>query len=217
MADSTAVAAAGAGLSSEEAADRLKQFGPNEPAAKKRGGPFLELLQLFLNPLVVILLIAAGASFALGDRTDAIVILVIICLGVAINFIQTYRSQKAIDKLRENVTPTATVLRDGTWQEIKRREVVPGDLVRLSAGDLVPADARLLEARDLYAQQSALTGESLPVEKEAKIRDGKSSTGPDALNLVFLGTSVVSGTATAKVLKTDCAPDDFSGRSPRAW
>jgi P-type Mg2+ transporter len=202
MADSSAPPASAAGLSSQEAADRLKQFGPNEPAAKKRGGPLVELLQLFLNPLVVILLIAAGASFVLGDKTDAIVILVIICLGVAINFVQTYRSQKAIDKLRENVTPTATIIRDGNWQEIKRREVVPGDLVRLSAGDLVPADAKLLEARDLYVQQSALTGESLPVEKEAKVREGQSSTGPDAPNLVFLGTSVVSGTAIAEILKT---------------
>jgi P-type Mg2+ transporter len=202
MASAPAIPASSSGLSSQEAADRLKQFGPNEPAAKKRGGPLLELLQLFLNPLVVILLFAAGASFVLGDKTDAIVILVIVCLGVAINFVQTYRSQKAIDKLRENVTPTATVLRDGSWQEIKRREVVPGDLVRLSAGDLVPADAKLLEARDLYVAQSALTGESLPVEKEAKAGEGQSSTGPDALNLVFLGTSVVSGTATSEILKT---------------
>ena len=197
-----ATSAGPAGLSSSEAAARLNQFGANEPATKKRGGPLLELLQLFLNPLVVILLIAAGASFALGDRTDAIVILVIICLGVAINFIQTYRSQQAIEKLRENVTPTATVLRDGTWQEIQRREIVPGDLVRLSAGDLVPADGKLIEARDLFVQQSALTGESLPVEKEAKVREGESSSGPDAQNLVFLGTSVVSGTGTAEILKT---------------
>src|SRR5262249_51653912 len=159
-------------------AERLKKFGANEPAAKKHGGPLVELLQLFLNPLVVILLIAAGASFVLGDRTDAIVILVIICLGVAINFVQTYRSQQAIEKLRENVAPTATVLRDGTWQEIHRREIVPGDLVRLSAGDLVPADGKLLEARDLFVAQSALTGESLPVEKEAQLRAGDSTSGP---------------------------------------
>ena len=202
MASAPATPAVSAGLSSREAADRLKQFGPNEPAPKKRSGPILELLLLFLNPLVIILLIASAASFALGDATDATVILVIISLGVAINFIQTYRSQKAIEKLRENVTPTATVLRDGTWQEIKRREIVPGDLVRLSAGDLVPADGKLIEARDLYVQQSALTGESMPVEKEAKLSDGQPSTGPDALNLVFLGTSVVSGTATAEILKT---------------
>jgi len=202
MAAAPATPAVSAGLSSREAAERLKQFGPNEPALKKRSGPILELLLLFLNPLVIILLIASAASFALGDATDATVILVIISLGVAINFIQTYRSQKAIEKLRENVTPTATVLRDGKWQEIKRREIVPGDLVRLSAGDLVPADGKLTEARDLYVQQSALTGESMPVEKEAKLGDGQPSTGPDALNLVFLGTSVVSGTATAEILKT---------------
>jgi P-type Mg2+ transporter len=191
-----------AGLSSAEAAARLKRFGPNEPTPRKHGGELIELLRLFLNPLVVILLIAAAASFVLGDATDAIVILVIISLGVAINFVQTYRSQIAIEKLRENVTPTATVLRDAQWQEIKRREIVPGDLVRLSAGDLVPADGRLIESRDLFVQQGALTGESLPAEKEAQTRPGDSTTGPDAPNLVFLGTSIVSGIATAEILNT---------------
>ena len=82
-----------------------------------------------------------------------------VVLGVTINFVQTYRSQRAIQRLREHVSLTATVLRDAKWQEVKRHDVVPGDLVRLSAGDLVPADGQLLEARDLYVQQAALTGE----------------------------------------------------------
>jgi len=125
-----------------------------------------------------------------------------VLLGVSINFVQTYRSHRAIAKLRENVTPTATVLRDDTWQEIKRHEVVPGDVVRVSAGDLIPADGQLIESRDLYVQQAALTGESLPAEKEAHRRKDETATDPEAPDLVFLGTSVVSGTGTAVILKT---------------
>jgi Mg2+-importing ATPase len=116
------------------------------------------------------------------------------------DFAQTYRSQRAVEKLRAQVAPTATVLRDGEWKDIGRREVVPGDIVRLSAGDLVPADARLLLARDLYIQQAALTGESLPAEKEAT--GGPVSTSADARNMVFMGTSVVSGTGTTEVVAT---------------
>jgi P-type Mg2+ transporter len=194
--------AAQAGLSSREADARLRQYGPNEPAPAKHGAAFVELLLLFVNPLVIILLVASLASFFLGDAPDAFIIVVIVLLSVAINFIQTYRSQQAISRLRADVTPTATLLRDGTWQEIARREVVPGDVVRISAGDLIPADAQILEARDLYVQQAALTGESLPVEKEVQPGGGASSKGPDAPNLLFMGTSVVSGTATAVVLAT---------------
>ena len=188
------------GLSSEEAARRLDEFGPNDPAHSKRSSVFLELLLLFFNPLVMILLIAALASFVLGDRADASIILIIILLSVSINFAQSYRSQKAIDRLRDRVSTTATVLRDGKWGEIRRREIVPGDIIRLCAGDLVPADAQLLESRDLYVQQAALTGESLPCEKDA--RKTGSGSGPDSPCLVFLGTSVVSGTAIAKVTAT---------------
>ena len=191
----------GAGLSSQEAAERLSKFGPNDPFPAKSAAALIELLSLFLNPLVIILMIASIASYLLGNPADATIILVVLLLGITINFIQTYRSQKAIEKLREHVMATATVLRDGQWQEIKRREVVPGDVVRLSAGDLIPGDARLLESRDLYVQQAALTGESLPAEKETRAAtDG--ATGPDAPNLIFLGTSVVSGTALAEILAT---------------
>ncbi|MFZ3329486.1 MAG: HAD-IC family P-type ATPase [Candidatus Acidiferrales bacterium] len=190
------------GLTSQDAAGRLSQYGPNEPAPVKRGAAFLELLALFLNPLVIILLVASVVSFLLGNAADATIILVLVLLGVSVNFIQTYGSQRAIDKLRENVTPTATVLRDGTWQEIKPREIVPGDIVRVSAGDLIPGDGQLLESRDLYVQQAALTGESLPAEKNAAAHGSEADRGPDAPDEVFLGTSVVSGTGTIAVSKT---------------
>jgi Mg2+-importing ATPase len=190
------------GLSSEQAAARLSQFGLNDPTPVKRGASIRELLILFLNPLVIILLVASFASLLLGDTTDSLIILVLVLLGVSINFGQTYRSQQAIERLRENVTPTATVLRDGNWREIRRHEVVPGDLVRIAAGDLIPADGKLIEARDLYVQQAALTGESLPVEKDIRSGDDQKRGGPEARNLVFLGTSVVSGTGTVVILKT---------------
>jgi Mg2+-importing ATPase len=190
------------GLSSAEAAERLSQYGPNDPTPVRRGAAVLELLGLFLNPLVVILLVAGLVSFLLGNRADAAIILVMVLLGVSINFVQTYRSQRAIAMLREKVITTATVLRDGIWQEIKRHEVVPGDVVRVSAGDLIPADGQLVEAHDLYVQQAALTGESLPAEKNVIPSNQVSGENPESPDLVFLGTSVVSGTGVAVVHKT---------------
>jgi len=188
------------GLSAQEAEARLGQFGPNEPAATKHYSPVADLLRMFMNPLTLILLFAAGASAFLGDAVDAGIIGAIVLLSAAMDFSQTYRSQRAVEQLHDQVAPTATVQRDGAWREIRRREVVPGDLVRLSAGDMVPADARLLIARDLYVQQAALTGESLPTAKAATA--DPASTRADATNMIFLGTSVVSGTATAEVMAT---------------
>jgi Mg2+-importing ATPase len=165
---------------------------------------FVEIAQLFANPLVLILLFASLVAAVLGERLNAAIIVAIVLLSAALNFAQVHRSQRAAERLRQQVTPTATVLRDGLWAEVPRREVVPGDVIRLVAGDLVPADAQLIEAHDLHVQQAALTGESLPVEKEAGIHageptDAKSQNTPDR---VFLGTSVVSGTATALVTAT---------------
>lgn len=189
-----------AGLTSEEAEARLEQYGPNDPAPPKPYSVAAELLRLFLNPLVLILLIAAILSIFLGDVADAQIIIAIVLLSNALDFTQSRKSRIAVEELQQRVAPTATVIRDGKPMEIRRTEVVPGDVVHLSAGDLVPADARLLDSRDLYIQQAALTGESLPVEKQAQ-GDG-SSTRPDAVNMVFLGTSVVSGTANAEVVAT---------------
>lgn len=190
------------GLTSKEAEEGLSRFGPNDPTPVRHGALAFELLTLFVNPLVIILLIASIASAILGQRVDAGIIVVVVLLGITINFVQTYRSQRAIERLREHVSLTATVLRDGQWQEVKRHDVVPGDLVRLSAGDLVPADAQLLEARDLYVQQAALTGESMPAEKEARPGDKGIEGTPEALDRVFLGTSVVSGMGIARIVAT---------------
>ena len=191
------------GLTSEAAAERLAQYGRNDPAPRKRRSAVADFLHLFSNPLVLVLLIAAAASAALGQVTDAAIILAIVILSNTLDFAQTHRSQKAVEQLQAQVAPKATVLRDGQWVDIPCAEVVPGDVMRLSAGDMVPADARLLESRDLYVQQAALTGESLPAEKEA--RGEAVSTQPDAENMVFLGTSVVSGTAKALIVTTGTA------------
>ena len=190
------------GLTSAEAALRLAQVGPNEPVRVHHFSAIRQLVRLFINPLVLILLVASLVSASLGQQADALIIVSMVLLGVGINFWQTDRSQRAAERLRASVLPTATVQRDGQWVEIPVRQVVPGDVFRLSAGDLVPADARLVESRDLSVQQSTLTGESLPVSKDAAIGESPDGEGPDAPHLVFLGTSVVSGTATAVVVAT---------------
>lgn len=171
-------------------------YGLNDPTPTAERSHLVEFLLQFANPLVAILLLASLVSAFVGELVNASIIIVIVSLSVTVNFVQTFRSQKAALRLRTAVAPTATVLRDGTYSDIPRANVVPGDVVRLSAGDLVPADARLLETRDLHVQQSALTGESMPVEKAAHDGDETDAT------KVFLGTSVVSGTATAVVLET---------------
>jgi P-type Mg2+ transporter len=189
------------GLTSQEARQRLAEAGSNEPTTAHRGAGLTQLLGFFLNPLVIILLIAGIVSAFLGEPLNAAIIVTIVVLSVALNFVQAYRSQRAIERLREGVAPTATVLRDGAWSEIRRREVVPGDVIRLAAGDLVPADGRLIEARELHVQEAALTGESLPVEKEA-IAARAPGAQDDTSGRVFLGTSVVSGTGAAVVEAT---------------
>lgn len=190
------------GLTDEEAAQRLREFGPNDPAPRRHGELLFELLSLFVNPLVVILLVASILSALLGQRADAVIIFVIAMSSVALNFFQTYRSGTAIRRLRERVCLTASVLREGAWRDVRRDEIVPGDVVRLGAGDMVPADGLLLESRDLFVQQAALTGESMPVEKEAGAAIEKGDKSPAAANLVFLGTSVVSGTGLVSVMAT---------------
>lgn len=175
---------------------RQVQYGPNDPTPQRQRSHFAELLSQFANPLILILLLAGFVSAFVGEVVNAAIIVVIVSLSVVVNFIQTFRSLGAATRLRAVVAPTANVLRDGTFSDILRTEVVPGDVVRLRAGDLVPADARLVEAKDLHVQQSALTGESMPVGKASKAGDETDAT------MVLLGTSVVSGTATALVLAT---------------
>lgn len=187
--NASAAAAAESGLSGAEAEERLQKFGSNDPVKIQKTFALVQFLLLFASPLVVILLIASALSAIVGNIVSSVIIFTMILLSVCLNFIQTSRSQRAAERLKREVSLTATVLRDGAWQETPRREVVPGDFIRLLAGDLVPADSKITEARDLHVQEAALTGESLPVEKAVG-------------QTVFLGTSVASGTATAIVTET---------------
>jgi P-type Mg2+ transporter len=202
------------GLTDEEARKRLDTYGPNDTTGVKRSSVLIQFLRLFLNPLVMILILASIVSLILGDRVNASIIIAIVLLSNILNFVQTYHSQNAVEKLRAGVAPTATVLRNGTWMETPRRTLVPGDMIRLAAGDLIPADARLVQAADLHVQQAALTGESLPVEKNADDLDAPTESFAEAHNSVFLGTSVVSGTGTALITATgrDTAFGDIAAR-----
>jgi P-type Mg2+ transporter len=177
-----------AGLTADEASRRLVQYGPNEPAPPRRAGPLLQFFGFCTNPLVLILLVASVASALVGEGVDAAIIAIIVIVSVALNFFQAYRSERAVMRLREQVAPTATVLRDGQWIERPRREIVPGDIVRLSAGDLVPADARLMTSRDLHVQEAALTGESMPVEKQALDGPSPVASAQSKNGQIFMGT-----------------------------
>ena len=188
------------GLTSAEAKSQIEKFGLNEPVKVRQLSGIVQFLSLFANPLVIILLLASGISFFVGDWINSVIIAVMVLLSVVLNSIQTARSKKAAESLRSEVSLNANVLRDGDWDEVPRSLIVPGDVVRFSAGDLIPADADLIEAKNFHVQESALTGESLPVEKTAK--SFEESKKEDAQNKVFLGTSVISGTATAIVTET---------------
>jgi magnesium-transporting ATPase (P-type) len=183
------------GLSASAAAARLAEDGPNEPLVHERQGVLRRVLSRFVNPLVAILLVAAAAAAFLGDVMNALIITLVVALSAVVEGVQTRRSENAALALRARVAPSACALRDGAFVHVPRREIVRGDVVRLAAGDMVPADARLVESKDLHLHEAALTGESLPVEKSAQAED-------PAARAIFMGTSVVSGTAKAEVVAT---------------
>jgi Mg2+-importing ATPase len=190
------------GLSSQEAKKRLEIYGYNEIARKKKEIVIIEFLSHFKNPLVIILIFASLVSSFLGEIINASIIFSIILLSVILDFYQEFKAEKAAEMLKEKVAITATVLRDGIKQEVKVSEIVPGDIVYLSAGDIVPADCRVIMAKDLFVNQSALTGESFPVEKTATLVKQKDASIIEWNNYLFMGTSIVSGTAMAVVVKT---------------
>jgi P-type Mg2+ transporter len=191
-----------AGLSEAEAAARLEHYGPNEVAREKREGWPQRLYVAARNPLVILLTVLAILSFATGDFRAGTVMLLMVVLGVSLRFVQETRADTAAAKLKAMINVTATVMRDGQAREIPLQQLVPGDVVKLSAGDMVPGDVRLLSAKDLFVIQATLTGESMPVEKtDARDLRGSVST-IERTNTCFLGTSVESGTATAVIVTT---------------
>src|SRR5271170_5918500 len=195
-----------AGLTGEEAAERLEVFGPNEVGQEKQHGWIQRLWVAVRNPLVILLAVIATITFVTaGDASDYItgtIMLAMILLAVLLRLIQETKADNAAAKLKAMIKVTATALRDGQSKEIPLRELVPGDVVKLSAGDMIPGDARLLSAKDLFVIQATLTGESLPVEKN-DARDPRTNISSiEHSNLCFLGTSVESGSATAVVVAT---------------
>jgi Mg2+-importing ATPase len=190
------------GLTAAEARRRLGRYGRNEVGRPRAVPAVLELVGLLLNPLVLVLLVAGAISAAFGEVVNFGLIAAIVAISVVLDFVQSYRSRQAAEQLRRSVAVTATVLRDGAPRELPLAEVVPGDVVQLGAGDLVPADCRLLAGRDLSVNQAALTGESLPAAKEPGEPPGAARALDDATNALFLGTSVMSGTGRALVVAT---------------
>lgn len=190
------------GLSADEAQKRLTQYGPNVLATDQQSGIGKIFLHALLNPLVILLTILIAVSFATGDYRAGIVMSAMIVLGVGLNLIQEARADHAAAKLKAMISLTATVIRGGQSTEIAISQLVPGDVVTLAAGDMVPADLRIVSAKDLHVIQSSLTGESLPVEK-FEIEQNQESTVPVELtSIAFLGTSVESGSATGVAVAT---------------
>jgi len=201
------------GLDEEQISDRLHRDGLNEVSREKPSHWTLQLLRAFKNPFIVVLLVLAGVQLFSdgGDLTGPIIIAVMVGISVLLSFTQEYRSSRAAEQLKAMVRNTATVLRrasDGHSEriEVPVVELVAGDIVQLGAGDMVPADLRLLGAKDLFISQAILTGESLPVEKSAPAavpsRAGATGNPLDLASICYMGTNVVSGTATAVVLAT---------------
>lgn len=190
------------GLSSQEAERRLEIYGANRLAHRKRRTGLIEFLYHLRNPLVFILLFAGVISGFSGQAIDAIVIFSIVLLSVFLDVYQESKAQRSAELLRERVSTTATIVRDGVKTEVDLAEVVPGDIAFLSAGDVVPGDSRIIVSKDLYVDQSALTGESFPAEKSPALITNRSVSITEADNFLFLGTSIVSGTGNAVVVRT---------------
>ncbi len=191
-----------AGLTEAEALKRLETYGPNEIAAHRPDPWGLRLFHALRNPLVILLATLAVVSLVTGDARAATVMTLMIILGVALRFVQESRASTAAESLRAMIRVTATVMRDGARREVPLHEIVPGDVIVLTAGDMIPGDVRLLTAKDLFVSQSAITGESLPAEKGDFVQGVPDKPPLECPNLCFLGTSVQSGSATAVVVET---------------
>ena len=201
----TSLATQPAGLTATEARKRLGQFGANTATTEKRQPLVLQFLARFRNPLIIILLVASAMSAATGDVASFVIIAVIVLLSICFDFVQEVRAQNAVEALRRSVAVQASVRRDGAVVSLPIDQLVPGDIAELIAGDLVPADCRLLESRDLYVNQALLTGEPYPAEKLANDSGTSGDSPTSAANAVFAGTSVISGTAVVLICRTGTA------------
>ena len=188
------------GLSDREAALRLRRLGPNSLAADGRRSVPLRILDNIRNPLVILLIVLGAISYATGDIRATIMISVMVVLGVVLRFAQEARSDRAAEKLKSLVAVSATVIRDGVRKDVPASAVVPGDILLLSAGDMVPADVLILESDACTSGEAALTGEPYPVEKRPGAVTAPNAA--DASNALFRGAVIQTGEATALVIAT---------------
>ena len=190
------------GLTVRQAERRLREYCLNQVSTGKRTSVALQILSKFMNPLVVVLLIIAGVSTYFGEKIDAAFVSLMAVVSVFLSFMQEFRAGKEAEKLRQMVHTKASVYRGGKLVEKDIKELVPGDVVELSAGDMVPADLRIVSCKDLFINQASLTGESYPVEKTSQPLKTQTTSPTELTNIVFMGSSVVSGTALGLVVKT---------------
>jgi Mg2+-importing ATPase len=190
------------GLTADEAATRLVEHGPNVVAGDARKSIALFVWHAVMNPLVLLLAVLATISFATGDVRAGSVMSLMIAIGVGLKLIQEAKADNAATRLKAMISVTATVLRDGQLQETPVSQLVPGDVVKLAAGDMIPADVRVVSAKDLFVIQGSLTGESLPIEKFETDRGPPGRSPIELTDIAFLGTSVESGSALALVVAT---------------
>ncbi|MGZ5056451.1 MAG: cation-translocating P-type ATPase, partial [Methylobacter sp.] len=190
------------GLNHQEAKERLETYGPNAIKEQSRRGPVRMFLGQFADFMIIVLILACIVSGLVGDMTDTITIGVIIVLNAIIGFIQEYRAEKAVAALKRLSSPAAQVLREGKIQTIAAKELVPGDLVMLEAGNVVPADLKLLDVARLKVEEAALTGESLPVEKNGALIKELDSPLGDRLNMAYKGTVATYGRGVGIVIAT---------------
>lgn len=189
-----------------EAEERLKKFGFNEIAHERAPTWYMLLLRNFANPFAVLLIFLAIVSFFIGEKDAVYIISTMVFLSVIMRFMQEYRSNQAAEKLKALVSTKATVLRRDTEaskptkREIEIKYLVPGDVIYLSAGDMLPADVRLVSAKDVYVSQASLTGESLPVEKDESFKPGSSNNPLEMPNMCYMGTNVLNGTTLAVIV-----------------
>jgi P-type Mg2+ transporter len=189
------------GLTQQEVDQRIKRYGPNALEKRQQASALILFLSQFRSPLVLILIFAAIVSAFVGEWTDAGIVITVVLGSTILGFVQEYNASNAVEKLRSRVTIKSTVLRDGQSKQIPSEQIVPGDVVALSAGSLIPADGIILSATDFFINQAVLTGETFPVEKKTETAAAKASL-VERTNCVFMGTSVGSGTGQVLIVQT---------------
>lgn len=202
------------GLSEKEAKTRQKEYGTNEIDAADKKTAIKIFISQFQNPLIYILIIATIMAYVMGDQTEAFIIFAILFINAILGFIQEYRSEKALEELRKYVSMTARVIRGGQPIEINVKDLVPGDIILVSIGDMVPADARLFETHGLETNESMLTGESNPVQKNSELVNKDNAAPHELTNIVFMGSTITAGSGKAVVVAT--GKETYLGKTAKA-